>query len=792
MGEIKLSGIASGIDTTALVEQLMNIERQRLANYQVNQLNYEKQTTALEELRSKISALKIAASSLSDIDTIQIFNANSSDRDILTATASSEANSGSHSVIVNQLASAETWIQNNSVFEYKTDYVGGGTFIYSYNNRQQMITTVDNETTLDDLVNLINNDDNNPGVTASLLYQGNKYHLMLSGQETGQDYQISIDASSREVWETDNTFTYSDQNAVLSTKIVDLDQFDGVLGATDKIIIGGKNHTGSTLADTELTINENTTLEHLIDAINLHFEGIATARIENGQILLVDNTDGTSDLEISLNFSGDASFNLPTMGVSTEGGSVTESLASLNSSLFIETQDASNAKIRIDGFPAGATNEVQVLSISGGVPTTGTFRLTLNGETTDAIAFNADAADIQAALLSLSGIESGDVSVTGTDMLTGDITVTFGGNLAGTDITKMTVSDDSSMDAGEISVVETTKGNDGWLHRNSNNITDALTGVTLSLNNVTEPDNPAKITITRNTAAIRNNIQSLVSAYNTLLEDIKAKTEYDDETKKMGLLSGDYASRALKTMIRGPFASIAKGFLESMDTFVQADDIGLSLNGSGELEFDSNTFDEAINDNYKSVLEILGAAKSGNSSNSAVRFYDANDKYTTAGIYHVKIEVNESREIVSAKIKLSTETQYRDAASWDGNIIYFDTRFDNTGKPSYPEHSLQLTVDLEPGVYGTDENPVFIRVKQGIFGNLEDILTNMIEAGGQFDISTTTIDEKISRIEERIEQEEIRLERVEERLTQKYARLEAILAANQQQLSTVSTMLGSY
>ena len=796
MGELRFSGLSSGIDTTALVQQLMNIESRRLATYQVDQMNYEKQTTALDELRTKINALKSAAAGLSDIDNMQIYTASSSNKDILNATASSEANTGSHSVAVDQLASAETWIQNTSTFNYTTDYVGGGNFIYSYNNQQRIITSVENETTLEDFVNLINNDENNPGVTASLLYQGGKYHLMLNGQETGEDYQISIDASSTEMWKPDSsqpnsTFTNSEANASLSTKITDLDQFSGTLGASDLITISGKNHAGSSLPDTELTVTENTTLGHLIDAINEHYDGTAVARLENGQIWLTDTTTGTSGLEMSLSFSGDATLDLPTMAVSTEGGSTSESLASLGSASFIQTQNANNAKVKIDGFPFGTTNEVQTLSITGGVPTTGTFRLTLNGETTGTIAYNASAADLQAALEALSGIEVGDVSVTGSDLPTGDIAIEFTGNLAGIDITKMTVSDDSSMDAGIISVGETTKGSDGWIHRNSNNINDALSGVTLSLSDVTEEDSPITVTVSRNTGTISKKIQTMVSAYNGLIDDLKTKTEYDSEAKKMGILSRDIAASFLKNQAKSPFTTIANGFIESIDKFVQASDLGITLDGTGKLEFDTEAFESAIGENYKAVLEMLGAAKSGNSSSTNVQFYGSSDKYTTAGIYHVKVEVDASNEIISAKIKLSTESEYRDAGSWDGNIISFDNSYDTNGNPTYPEHSLQLTVDLVEGTYGTDENPVVIRVKQGIFGALEETLTNLVETDGLLDISDETIEEKISRIKERIEKEEIRLEKAEDRLTRKYARLEKILTTMQQQMGAVSAMLGN-
>ncbi|MHC4551158.1 MAG: flagellar filament capping protein FliD [Planctomycetota bacterium] len=800
MSDVAFSGAISGIDSGSIVKSLLTIESRRKANYQLDQKEYETQSSAIDELRAKINGLKSAASSLSDSSSMANFSASSSDKDILEVSAGSDANAGSHSVAVNQLATSETWIQETSSFTYKTDYVGGGVFMYSYNNVERAITTADNETTLEDLVRLINKDEENPGVSASLLYQGGTYHLMLSGQDTGEDYQISINTSSTEVWRPDenaanSTFTANEDNAGLSAKITSLDQFTGDLDGTDTITVSGKNHDGVTLPDTTLAITANTTLGHLIDSINDHFEGTAVARLDNGQIVLTDTTSGASSLEISLSFSsdsGDATLDLPTMTVAEEGGStaatLTEANAVFDAATFTETQNAKNAKIRIDGFPAGSQDEVQTISITGGTPTTGTFKLSLDGETTGALAYNATAADIQSALESLSGVEAGDVIVSGTNLAAGDITVQFAGNLAETDIDKMSVSDTGTMDAGVITVTETTKGSDGWLHRNSNTISDALSGVTLNLQNTTEPDDPIDITITRSVSSVTQKVQTFVNQYNELLAEVKAKTEYNADTKSMGLLSRDYSITALKHNMRSPFTSIADGFLDSVDAYANAEDIGITLNGRGELEFEASEFNLALEEDYSSVLALLGAAATGTSSNGAVQFYNASDQYTQAGTYHVKVEVDSNQDIISAKIKLAGESEYRNATSWNGNIISFDSTFEN-GEPAHPEHSLQLTVDLKEGVYGTDANPVVVRVKQGIFGQMEDTLDSMTKVDGLLDTSQEALDDKIELMKDKIENEEARLTKVEARLNAKYARLEMLLAQMQEQQSSIMALM---
>jgi hypothetical protein len=96
------------------------------------------------------------------------------------------------------------------------------------------------------------------------------------------------------------------------------------------------------------------------------------------------------------------------------------------------------AKGTILGRITDTADDVQTMTISG-TPTGGTYTITLefpsgNSQTTTALAYNANAATIQAALQALSNIGSGNVAVTGT----GPYVATFGGNLADKPVPLMT------------------------------------------------------------------------------------------------------------------------------------------------------------------------------------------------------------------------------------------------------------------------------------------------------------------------------------------------------------------
>lgn len=86
---------------------------------------------------------------------------------------------------------------------------------------------------------------------------------------------------------------------------------------------------------------------------------------------------------------------------------------------------------------AAPSDEVQQVAITGG-PTGGTYTLTLSGQTTAGIAFNASASAVQAALEALSNVNPGDVTCTGGPHPGSPVIVTFGGQYAGTDMTQMT------------------------------------------------------------------------------------------------------------------------------------------------------------------------------------------------------------------------------------------------------------------------------------------------------------------------------------------------------------------
>jgi flagellar capping protein FliD len=354
MATISLPGLVTGIDTSTLIAQLMAIEKRTLNIYQDRVDKWEEKKTALSDIESKLSALRTTLQNLSDAEELRAFNSTSSDEDIVTAEATNNAFEGNHTVVINQLATANRWVHTAGL-EYAEDYVSDqpGTFIYSYNGKETAITTTAT-TTLEDLVGLINNDADNPGVTASLLYYNDAYHLVLSGNDAGSDYQVSVNESTTEVLQADNPLTVNTDNATLSTRITQLDQFgDDPLTEGETITISGTDRNGNDITPVTLALTNNTKVSHLIDKIEDAFGGNVIATLENGKIVVTDKVAGDSQLTLSLDYSNTGRPDLPAMTVLTEGGTP-GILSGFTPSDFTQTQVAQDSKIKVDGYPPGA------------------------------------------------------------------------------------------------------------------------------------------------------------------------------------------------------------------------------------------------------------------------------------------------------------------------------------------------------------------------------------------------------------------------------------------------------
>jgi len=798
MSTINFPGLSTGVDTSTIITQIIDADSNIKNMYQSRVTNLQSEQEALVTFKSDLSGLQTASSNLSNADDLKSFNVTSSDESIVTADATSSAAEGTHSIAVNQLATSDRWVQTTGT-KYNTDCVGAGTFIYSYGGLETTITTTAT-TTLSDFVGLINNDANNPGVTASLLSYNNQYHLVLSGNDSGTDNSIFVNSSSTETLETGSELTVDGANADTTTLLTKLDspQFSGTLTGDEALVVSGTDHNGNSIKDVNLAITSNTTIGQVLDAINEAYDGNVKAVLKNGKIIVTDAFSGESKFTLNLTYNdSDSSANLsiPALAEASVGGATTASLSGFTASDFTRSQVAQDSKVTVDGFPAAAaTSEVQQIEhsavASGG--TTDTFTLSYGGYTTSAINYNASISDIQAALDALPSVQPGDITVSG-DTLdsigTGDkgtLKFTFANTLG--DVSSILI-DSSNLSDKTLAVTEATKGVDAYISRSSNTISDVVDGITFYLHGVTgqstsDTATSQQITLTRNTDVLATKLNALVTAYNTVASFIADNTGYDDTNKKAGVLMGDYTVTTVENQLYTSLVNNAKGFLSNIDKYISPSQLGLSVDSTGQLSLDTNILNTAISDNYLGVLALLGATKTGSSDSNTIGFYSANANYTTAGQYDVQVTVL-GGSITSAKIKMSDESDsaWRDMTI-SGNTVTGNSAFDSSnGYPVYDENGLQLSVNTSKN----GDYTATIDVKQGFAGALNDALNAATkDTTGSIYIDNASIQDEIDSLNDRIAEETTRLAAEKDRLTTQYANLEATLTQLKSQLSELT------
>lgn len=97
----------------------------------------------------------------------------------------------------------------------------------------------------------------------------------------------------------------------------------------------------------------------------------------------------------------------------------------------------------------------------------------------------------------------------------------------------------------------------------TNTVTSAIEGVSINLTKVTAADTPVTLTVARDEAGVKANVQKFVDAYNTLISFTNSQTKVtsvgEDKTPVTGALVGDSSVRSLLNAVRGEIVAPGEG-----------------------------------------------------------------------------------------------------------------------------------------------------------------------------------------------------------------------------------------
>lgn len=183
---ISFTGLSSGIDTDRIIQQLMAIERAPIQRMRAQQAGFQLRQTLLAQLKSTVSALSAAATSLNSAQTFDPITASTSDDKVVTASAQSSAGIGSFAITVSKLARAHKVSNSNPQADTTSALNLSGSFVV--NGHAVEVTASDSLTTLAQKINALN-----AGVSAGLIDGGpNKAYLSITSTSTGAKSKIQL------------------------------------------------------------------------------------------------------------------------------------------------------------------------------------------------------------------------------------------------------------------------------------------------------------------------------------------------------------------------------------------------------------------------------------------------------------------------------------------------------------------------------------------------------------------------------------------------------------------------
>jgi flagellar hook-associated protein 2 len=186
---IQFGGLASGLDVNAIIDGLMKVERVPLDRLLARKASVDKAKDAVSDLSKKLAALRAAADTLATPSSYASFAVTSADATTVAATVSGAAAPGVYGIRVNALAKEErtqsnTWTSSTSALNTS------GTLGITVGSNPQVDVAINNADSLATIASKINA--SGARVSASVVYDGTSYRLLVRGLDTGAANAITF------------------------------------------------------------------------------------------------------------------------------------------------------------------------------------------------------------------------------------------------------------------------------------------------------------------------------------------------------------------------------------------------------------------------------------------------------------------------------------------------------------------------------------------------------------------------------------------------------------------------
>ena len=194
--------------------------------------------------------------------------------------------------------------------------------------------------------------------------------------------------------------------------------------------------------------------------------------------------------------------------------------------------------------------------------------------------------------------------------------------------------------------------------RSSNEISDVIQGVTLSLKEI----GTASLSVSEDRSVGKSAIEETVTAYNDLIISLN--------TQRESTLQGESLLLGIETRVR---RAISNRFNVPGSNFQYLFDIGITFDRDGILSLDSEKFDQAIEDDFNGVVQLFtdpenGFAQAIDSILSSYVDTGGLIQARTDGLSESRSQIDDDIERIENRVVLTEQRLRRQYAALDGLV----------------------------------------------------------------------------------------------------------------------------
>lgn len=185
---ISFGGLATGLDTNAIIKALMDVEREPLKRMENEKKFLSSRLEAFSQFETKLSALSDSIGEMNTADKLGSYTtrAGSENYFALTVSSATQASQGSFQMEVVNLAQVQKDV-SNPYSDSNSDIFSSGTIRINGTD-----IAIAEDSSLNDIRDAINEADRSldTGVTASTIFDGSNYRIVLTGQDADTDFDV--------------------------------------------------------------------------------------------------------------------------------------------------------------------------------------------------------------------------------------------------------------------------------------------------------------------------------------------------------------------------------------------------------------------------------------------------------------------------------------------------------------------------------------------------------------------------------------------------------------------------